>query len=166
MSGKFGSGVPGARPAPVFHTWVPGGGPLTVKPTVHWLLFPAASVMVTVMRCDPGPTMVPAGGDCWQVSWLAGVQLSLKQSIKAHKLGIGARQARTCSNDAWRQLQSMVGGVTSGRMVTKKLHEALLPSESVPVQVTMVVPSGHTKPGGVQTTFTGKPQELVATGEG
>ncbi len=35
---------------------------LTVNVVVHVLLFPAASVAVTVIVCEPRPTMVPAAG--------------------------------------------------------------------------------------------------------
>ena len=59
---------------PVFQTlvWV---GAITVKVTVHWLLLPAASVMVMVIRCGPGRTVEPGAGDCEQAGWV--VQLSL-----------------------------------------------------------------------------------------
>ena len=36
---------------------------VTVKVVVQVALFPAASVAVTVMVCEPGPTSVPGAGD-------------------------------------------------------------------------------------------------------
>jgi len=36
---------------------------ITVKVVVQVALFPAASVAVTVMVCEPGPTRVPGAGD-------------------------------------------------------------------------------------------------------
>ena len=62
---------------PVFHTRV-STGKMTVKPTWHWVLLPAASVTVTVIRYEAPPgTTVPAGGDCVQINCEAGVQSSL-----------------------------------------------------------------------------------------
>src|SRR5258705_4389592 len=65
---------------PVFQTRVSTGA-ITVKPTGHCALLPAPSVTVTVMIYEPGPTTVPAGGDCEQMSAATGVQSSLKQFL-------------------------------------------------------------------------------------
>src|SRR4051812_21455611 len=146
---------------PVFQIRVSTGA-ITVNPTEHCALLPAASVTVTVMRYEPGPTTVPAGGDCEQLSAATGVQSSLKQFL-LQKSGMIALHARIGRVSCCRQAQSITGGVVSPRRITLKLHVAELPIASVAVQVTVLVPTGKLEPdGGVHTTVTGEPQLLLA----
>jgi hypothetical protein len=117
----------------------PVWGPLTVKTTVQEAVLPAQSVIVTVIGCVPGPTMVPAAGDCEHVS---GPQLSEAHADdSAHKSGIAAVQPVTVSGgvagELRRQLQSSVGDVVS-TTVTVWLHVAVAPQSSTPRHVRVI----------------------------
>src|SRR5207244_13390284 len=103
-----------------------------LMPTGRSAVLPAASVAVAVIVCAPGPTSVPAAGDCTDVIALAALQLSLMVT-----------PAKTFGTAAWQLAptptlvaagQVTVGGVLS---VTVKLvvQEALLPAASVAVTV-------------------------------
>ena len=61
----------------------------------------------------------------------------------------------------------IIGGVKSGRTMTLKEQVAELPSESLVVQTTRLVPSGKKLPlGGTHTRFVMTPQWLNAAGIG
>ena len=104
----------------------PSGGGITTLFTTHEFVLPAQSVIVMVIGCEPGPTIVPAGGDWEQVAQ----QLSVKQLRNWHRLGTGTKQpvaARTSCASLFRHMQSMAGGCVSDVTVTVNMHDAVIP---------------------------------------
>ena len=116
----------------------PPGGATTVKLTVQLPVFPAQSVTVTVMGCTPGNTMVPATGDCAQVS---GPQRSVAHALRSRqKSGTTFEQPVTVRGKSGlfcKHWQSSTGGVVS-TTVTIWLHEARTPQPSRAVQVRVI----------------------------
>ena len=56
-------------------------GPVTIRLVEHELVFPQASFAVMLMLVVPGPTSVPAAGDCEIEIMFAAVQLSLAVTL-------------------------------------------------------------------------------------
>lgn len=117
----------------------------TVRVVVHVALLPAASVAVTVIVCVPGPTSVSDAGDCVIVRAPDAPQLSEAVALEVTSGTAASHPAPVCAVDPAGQL--IVGGCVS-RIVTVKEHDAVLPLESVAVQVTVVTPTGNTAPEG------------------
>src|SRR6266511_4172852 len=110
---------------------------VTVKLVVQVALFPAASVAVTVIRCVPRLTSVPAAGDWLNVIALASLQLSFTLT-PPRTLGTAAWQfVLALAPDTAEQIT--VGAVLS---ITVKVvvQVALLPAASVAVTVIVCVP--------------------------
>ena len=120
------------------HGVQPPGGATTVKFTVQVALFPAQSVTVTVTGCTPGNTMVPASGDCEQVS---GPQTSVAHAFRSRqKSGTTFEQPVTVRGKSGlfcKHWQFSTGGVVS-TTVTIWLHEARTPQPSRIVQVRVI----------------------------
>ena len=116
----------------------------TAKVVVQFVLFPAASMAVTVMVWVPNPTSVPAAGDWLKVIALGALQASLTLT-PLNTLGTAAWQLPSAlAPDAGGQ--TTVGGVSS---VTVKVvvQLALFPTASVAVTVMVWVPTPTSVPG-------------------
>src|SRR5207244_5370842 len=74
---------------------------LTVKVVVQVALLPAASLAVTVIRCAPRPTTVPAAGTWLKVIALDPLQLSLTVTL-----------ANTSGTGAWQPPSALAAGIT------------------------------------------------------
>jgi hypothetical protein len=113
---------------------------ITLKSVLHILLFPAASIAVTVMVVEPRPTNVPAAGLCVTVS---AVQLSAALA-RGIRFGTSAWQFASAGRMA-RGKQLSVGGVLSSTV--KAIEQVLLfPAASVALTVMLVVPSPTSAP--------------------
>src|SRR5438874_1535180 len=117
---------------------------LTVKVVVQLALFPAASVAVTVIVCEPRPTRVPASGDWLKVIALGALQPSLTLTPLV-----------TSGTAAWQLASALAPGkaeqITLGAplSVTVKavVQVALLPASSVAVTVIVWAPRPTRVPG-------------------
>src|SRR5205823_10467127 len=116
---------------------------VTVKVVVQLALFPASSVAVTVIVCEPRPTSVPAAGDWLKVIALAAVQASLTLTLPM-TLGTAAWQFPSALAPGTAE-QITVGAVVS---VTVKVvvQVALLVAASVAVTVIVCVPNPTSVP--------------------
>src|SRR6266487_435868 len=118
---------------------------LTVKVVVQVALLPAASVAVTVIRCVPRPTTVPAAG-----SWLKAIALGPLQ------LSLTVTLANTSGTAAWQFPSALAAGVTEqltlgcvvSLTVKVVVQVALLPASSIALTVIMCVPRPTTVPAG------------------
>ena len=74
---------------------------LTMKVVVQVALLPASSIAVTVIRCAPRPTIVPAAGAWLKVIALGPLQLSLTVTL-----------ANTSGTAAWQAPSALAAGIT------------------------------------------------------
>src|SRR5207249_2865665 len=125
-------------------TTVGGVMSATAKVVVQFVLFPAASMAVTVMVWVPNPTSVPAAGDWLKVIALGALQASLTLT-----------PLNTLGTAAWQLLsafapdqggQTTVGGVPSAT-VKVVVQFVLFPTASVAVTVMVWVPTPTSVPG-------------------
>src|SRR5438874_1041925 len=116
----------------------------TAKVVVQFVLFPAASMAVTVMVWVPNPTSVPAAGDWLKVIALGALQASLTLTPLI-TLGTAAWQLPSALAPATAE-QITVGAVLS---VTVKVvvQLALFPAASVAVTVIVWLPRPARVPG-------------------
>src|SRR5204862_6283580 len=117
---------------------------VTVNVAVQVGLFPAASVAVTLMLCEPGPTRVPGAGPSRRSSDLRALQLSLTLAPPM-TLGTGAWQLSSALAGCVAE-QITVGALLS---VTVKVvvQVALFPAASMAVTVIVWVPGPTRVPG-------------------
>src|SRR5688572_18626953 len=110
---------------------------VTVKLVVQVTLLVAASVAVTVIRCVPRPTSVPAAGDWLKVIPLVPLQLSLALT-PAKTSGTAARQLVPAL--ALVGAGQLTVGTVSSVTVKVAVQVALLVAASVAVTVIRCVP--------------------------
>ena len=110
----------------------------TVTLKVHTLVFPAASVPVTVTSVVPTGNTLPEAGTLTNV---APAQLSEIVGVK-----VTIAEHNPTSLDTVISAGQVTTGSSLSSTVTLKVHTLVLPAASVPVTVTSVVPTGNTLP--------------------